>query len=107
MGILLLYFAKTRYIDGSQRIQLFCSKGYFKSRNCLREVRATLEKQKPFCLVHDPDKGGAPLATIRDEECPSDMRGSIFDGRPVIQWHRIHEFQLVSLKLLAEQLLLN
>ena len=35
------------------------------------------------------------------------MRDSIFDARPVIQWYRIHDFQLVSLKLIAEQLLLN
>ena len=31
----------------------------------------------------------------------------IFRGRTVIPWHRIQEFQLVSLKLLAEQLLLG
>jgi hypothetical protein len=47
-----------------------------------------------------------PLARIRDEECPSEVRG-IFDERDVIPWHRIYDFQLVSLKLLAEQLLLG
>ena len=63
------------YIAGSQLISLFCSKGYFKSRNCLREVHATLETQKPFCLVHDPDKGGAPLDVIKNDECPDELRG--------------------------------
>jgi hypothetical protein len=47
-----------------------------------------------------------PLARMRDEECPSDVRG-IFDERDVIPWHRLYDFQLVSLKLLAEQLLLG
>lgn len=55
----------------------------------------------------DPDKGGAPFETIRDDECPAELRGSIFDERPVIKWYRIHDFQDVSLKLLAEQLLLG
>ena len=48
--------ALEEYIGGSQVVQFFVSKGYFKSRNCLREVRSTLEKEKRFCLIHDGDK---------------------------------------------------
>ena len=32
----------------------FVSKGYFVSRNCMREVQATMEMGKPITLVHDP-----------------------------------------------------
>ena len=88
---------------------IFVSKGYFKSKNCLREVHCTMEKDKPIVLTHDSAtylSTYMPLATIRDEECPTEVRG-IFRERDVIPWHRIQEFQLVSLKLLAEQLLLG
>ena len=45
---------------------IFLSLGYFSSRNCLREVVATMEKEKPNLFVHeaDPSKGGAPLGTL-------------------------------------------
>jgi len=97
--------ALEEYIDGSQVIMIFVSAGYFKSANCLREVKAAVEKAKPLSLVFDPVRGGAPLDTIRDEECPAELRG-IFTGRNVIEWHRIKDFQLVSLKLLAAEMLL-
>ena len=91
-------------------IMIFVSKGYFKSGNCLREAKCTLEKRKPIVLMHDPN--GAPLETLKEDECPEDhegvlMRGPIFDGREVIEWHRIKDFQIISLKLLAYQLLLG
>tara|TARA_B100000795_G_scaffold140032_1_gene104819 strand:+ start:2867 stop:3577 length:711 start_codon:yes stop_codon:yes gene_type:complete len=88
---------------------IFVSKGYFKSKNCLRELHCTMKKDKPIALVHDTAtylSTYMPLAKIRDEECPTEVLG-IFCERDVIPWHRIQEFQLVSLKLLAEQLLLG
>ena len=88
---------------------IFVSKGYFKSKNCLREVQCTMDKDKPIALAHDSAtylSTYMPLAKICDEECPTEMLG-IFRERDVIPWHRIQEFQLVSLKLLAEQLLLG
>ena len=68
-----------------------------------------MEKNKPIALAHDSAtylSTYMPIATIRDEECPMEVQ-SIFREREVIPWHRIQEFQLVSLKLLAEQLLLG
>ena len=52
------------YIEQSQVVLFFLSKGYFLSRNCVREVVATLEQAKPIVLVHeaDPAKGGAEAA---------------------------------------------
>ena len=95
------------YIGASQLIQLFCSGGYFKSRNCLREVRATLEQGKDVTLMADPEKGGAPLEVIKNDECPDELRGPVFDNRGVVLWYRIHDFQFVSLKQLAEHVLLS
>ena len=66
-----------------QVVQFFCSKGYFKSPNCLREVQATIKKGKRITLMADPEKGGAPLEVIKNEECPTDLRRLIFDvARP-------------------------
>ena len=80
--------ALEEYIDGSQAIMIFVSAGYFKSANCLREAKAAVKKAKPLSLVYDPVRGGAPLQTIRDEECPDELRG-VFNDREVIEWHRI------------------
>ena len=86
---------------------IFVSQGYFKSPNCLREVRCAVTKGKPLSLVHDPVRGGASLEAI-EAECPIEMRGDMFSPhRPVITFHRIKDFQMVSLRLLAEDLLLG
>ena len=41
----------------------FLSKQYFTSRNCLREVKATINEQLPLVLVHEQqeEKGGGML----------------------------------------------
>ena len=98
--------ALEQYIDASQVIQMFCSKGYFQSRNCLREVRSTLDKGKRFCLMHDPEKGGATLEAVK-QECPDEIRSRIFDEQGIIEWRRIRDFQMVSLQLLGEVVLLG
>ena len=87
----------------------FLSRGYLRSTNCLREIRAALAMGKPLVLVHeaDPDKGGGTLAELRSE-CPEELRAAIFDaGWPMAVWHRIEAFQHVSLKVIAEALLLK
>ena len=95
------------YVDKSAVCMLFVSKGYFVSKNCLREAVCALELEKPLALVHDPVRGGAALDFIMNEECPARLLSPIFDNRSIIMWHRIADFQLVSLKLLAEQMLLG
>ena len=54
---------------------MFLSRGYMVSRNCLREIRATVEKSKPFILVIEIDKakGGHTLSEAR-QECPEELR---------------------------------
>ena len=100
-------------VEKTATVMIFVSKGYFKSINCLREADCTVAKEKHIALMHDPVKGGAPLEVIKEHECPEHLLGPIFmcpDGvtaRPVITWHRIKDFQLMSLKLLTEQMLLG
>ena len=67
-----------------------------------------MELEKPITLVHDPVRGGGPKRLTLEQiqsECPDELRGPIFDGRSIIQWQRLHDFQMVSLLLLSEQLL--
>lgn len=58
---------------------LFLSRGYFRSRNCLREVYATVEQKKSWVLVHETDvgKGGLTIQASKDE-CPPELREIIF-----------------------------
>ena len=87
----------------------FLSKKYFGSRNCLKEINASIEQGKPLVLVQEQqeDKGGGPLDTLK-AECRDDrMRETIFDGRTPIVWHRISHFQNLSLKLIATEMLRN
>ena len=84
----------------------FLSKNYFTSRNCLREVKASIDEQRPLVLVHEQqeDKGGGPLETMR-MECRENMREYVFDGRTPIAWHRISHYQILTLKLIATEML--
>ena len=115
------------YIQRSQVILFFLSRGYFRSKarlslpprlrrtlasppappapqNCLREIRSSLEKDKPIVLVQeaDPAKGGATLQVLRGE-CPEDLQPDIFEkGWAHTIYMRIQEFQRVSLKTIVE-----
>ena len=55
-------------------------------------------------LVHEGDesKGGAPIETLMSE-CLDSERPRLFDGRDIIPWHRISDFQLMSLKVSVHQ----
>merc|ERR1711951_177925 len=108
--------ALEEYVDATSIIMIFVSKGYFGSKNCLREAVCTVNKGKRITLVHDSAvylKSYAPLEEIKDKLLSTaQLRATIFQEdepspREVIPWHRIKDFQQVSLKLLAEQLLLS
>ena len=112
------------YVRGTSCMILFLSRGYFRSKNCLKEIFATVEQMKPWVLVHeaDPGKGGLTLQASKDE-CPSELHDIIFthseymalDGklnitcsagpRQVVTWMRIKDFQLLSLRLICRQVL--
>jgi hypothetical protein len=96
------------------------------AHSCLREIRATVDQQKPWVLVHEVDRGhgGLPLEEAKDE-CPEELRSIIFthtqyhedqDGhlqalernapkRQVVKWMRIKDFQLLSLRLICSAIL--
>ncbi|EOD41030.1 hypothetical protein EMIHUDRAFT_108214 [Emiliania huxleyi CCMP1516] len=70
-----------------------------RSQNCLREVRSSLEMDKPLVLVQeaDPAKGGGTLPALR-AECPEELQPDIFDKDwPLTIWYRIKEFQIALL----------
>eukprot|EP00964_Phaeocystis_antarctica_P014198 scaffold7814_cov70-Phaeocystis_antarctica.AAC.6 len=87
----------------------FLSKKYFGSRNCLKEIVASIEQGKPLVLVQEQqeDKGGGPLEILKAECRDDKMREAIFDGRTPIAWHRIYHFQNLTLKLIATEMLRN
>jgi len=97
-----------KYVAASQCVLLFLSKGYFFSPNCLKEVDAALEGDKPLALVHESDikKGGAPVEALR-ADCESKKgRIAVFEkGGEVIPWHRVSDFQLLTLKMIATRVL--
>ena len=95
------------YVRATSVMLFFLSKKYFGSRNCLKEIRATLEQKKPLVLVHEQqeDKGGGPLELLKAECRDEQMREAIFNERTPIVWHRISHFQNLTLKLIATEML--
>ena len=112
------------YVDRSVTILIFCSKGYFQSKNCIREIRSCTAKHKPMIAVLDPDSatGALTLDEVQAELLAADERydawGFTGDGGPVgqdcfetlfagdpIEWNRIGAFQDVTLRLIAERML--
>ena len=95
------------YVRATSVMLFFLSKKYFGSRNCLKEIRATLEQKKPLVLVQEQqdDKGGGPLELLKAECRDKQMREAIFEGRTPIVWHRISHFQNLTLKLIATEML--
>ena len=52
----------------------------------------------------DRRHGGLALEEIK-AECPEELVDQIFTpDRVILQWHRIHDFRLVTLKLIVEDL---
>ena len=94
------------YVRRTGVMLFFLSKNYFTSRNCLREVKASIKEQRPLVLVHEQqeDKGGGPLEMMR-MECREEMRAYVFDGRTPITWHRIVHYQNLTLKFIATKML--
>jgi len=99
--------ALEEHIQESAVMLLFLSKGYLQSHSCMREVRATLQKKKPYLLVHEADAmhGGAALAVLQNELHDLKEREVLFRVRCTITWQRIAELQVEALKIIAEQML--
>ena len=52
-------------MQASAVISIFVSRGYFNSKNCLREARTSVELKKPLVLVHDPVRGNETIEWVR------------------------------------------
>ena len=96
------------YVDDSQCVLIFLSKGYFFSANCIRELKQSWRRKKELCPVHEvtASHGGEPLERLA-EQCPEQYRHWLFEEhrQRIVPWHRIKDFQLVTLKLIAASML--
>ena len=96
------------YIDRTSMILVYCSKGYFKSRNCMIELVASTRKAKPIIALIDPDKsrGGMTTTEVHTELLEAEDLYSKWEFDPSttpngqalydhlfahapIEWHRI------------------
>ena len=73
----------------------------------MRELDATFEHKKPYFIMHeaDEDRGGMPLHVLRKdfESVRPDAAAKLFsDSTPIITWHRVQDYQLMSLRMAAE-----
>ena len=62
--------------------------------------------KKRMLLAHKEDESrvGLPLATVREECPPPELRLPLFEtDEPVILWRRVRAFQVHPLRLIAEQ----
>ena len=98
------------YVNAAQCFLVFLSKGYFFSKNCLRELDSASACGVMPVLVHEisVDHGGTSLETLR-ADCVSQKRDadSLFDGNKIVPWHRLADFQHLSLQKIAEEMLFS
>ena len=54
------------YIDRTTTILVYCSAGYFTSRNCMREITSATRMGKPMIALIDQDmsRGGLPMSEV-------------------------------------------
>jgi hypothetical protein len=84
------------YIDRTVCILVYCSKGYFTSKNCIRELVATVYKSKKIIPLIDLDqsRGGMTTEQVHDQlldadnafekwgfQCPQTRK------RKSLEWH--------------------
>jgi len=119
-------------IGKSDKVLVFCSRGYFQSKNCLRELRAAVSKTRPILALFEPDKAkGLTQREVRnqilegywedngdfckvqdlytkfdfgDGPTPFELVASLFNSWP-IEWNRIGCFQDVTLRHIALRVL--
>eukprot|EP00964_Phaeocystis_antarctica_P086637 scaffold54879_cov68-Phaeocystis_antarctica.AAC.2 len=80
----------------------------FFSRNCIRELDSTFSQCKPYLVVHEADeeRGGQSLEVLQADcfSCRPELAAVLFKEDP-ITWHRVADFQLLSLKMMSEFIL--
>ena len=110
------------YIERSWTVLIFCSKGYFSSRNCMIELRSSVTKGKRILPLVEPllDRGGLTQKQIHDDLVAADafyakwgfegdggprsdeLMAALFSGElEPVEWNRIGAFQDVTMRLIA------
>ena len=112
------------YIDRSLNILVFCSDGYFDSKNCMRElISATIKKKPIIPLIETESKrGGLSLEEVKvallraeglfvgwgfDPDSTPNAQ-ALYDhlfAHESIEWNRLGHFQDVTMRLISERLL--
>jgi len=112
------------YIEETHRLLVHLSKGYFESKNCMRELTTAARLKKHVIAILDPDSshGGLSKDEVHEHLCQAasmyDRWGfmakapsgeALFDhvfAHEPIEWDRIGHFQDVTMRLIAEQVVL-
>jgi len=119
------------YVDISNSVLVFISKGYFSSPNCMREMLRAMFDKKPIITLIELDKSkhgavssGEVLAGLTSAcehfeswglaremmdwgfpvPTPEALYSTLIAAEP-IEWNRIGAFQDVTLRLIAERIL--
>ena len=105
------------YIERTQTVLIYCSDGYFRSQNCMRELVSSTVQQKPTIALLDMDmaRGGLTQQQVHQRlllaedsyerwdfdrnETPSgrELYEALFATEP-IEWTRIGHFQARALR---------
>lgn len=110
-------------ITSSSTVLVFCTRGYFSSRNCMRELVAAASQRKPIIALVETEvsHGALTTAQVYDElqavgglyakwgfeaDAPRGeaLYKQLFATEP-IEWNRTNHFQVVTTRLIAERLL--
>jgi len=112
------------YIAHSSVILVYCSSGYFQSKNCMRELVSSTIRKKPVIALVDSDSshGGLTPKQVHMQLIEADssypkwgfdpevsppgqaLNDHLFEREP-IEWNRIGVFQEVTMRLIAERAL--
>ena len=111
------------YIDRTEIVFIYCSQGYFQSKNCMRELISSTQKRKRMiaCLDLDTTRGGMSRDEVQrqlleaeeryagwrfPDDCPTgtELFKALFKDDP-LEWNRIGAFQDVTMRLIVERLL--
>ena len=110
-------------MDDAHTILVIASDGYFRSKNCMRELVASVSKSKPLITLaeRDPKHGGLTEGEAR-QQCiaaqakfetwglagspeASELSAALFDAAAPIVFERVGVFQQPMLRLIVERLL--
>ena len=95
------------YIDRSDTVLVLATRGYFESKNCMRELRRAVMAEKQLICMLEPEaaKGGLTLTEIRELlKAEPLLYEALLEHEP-IEWNRIGVFQNITIRLIAQRLL--